>query len=72
MVILLIAVLVIPKVVFVVKEIFSPGVELEEPIDMEMVDKVTAQGGKSPTFMERLWFNLKEFYRYGINIFILN
>lgn len=70
MVVLLIAALIVPKIAVMVREIFAPGVELEEPIDTETVDKITVQSGRSSTFMERFWFNLKEFYRSGINIFL--
>ncbi len=67
LVILLIITLVIPKVLFIVKEIISPGVELEGPADTRKVDQKTFQEGFA-SFWDVFWYNLQNFYRQGINI----
>lgn len=67
LVILLIVTLILPKAVYIVKEIISPGVELEGPADTQKVDQKTFQGGFA-SFWDVFWYNLQKFYRQGINI----
>ncbi len=67
LVILLIMTLILPKAVFIVKEIFSPDLELDGPTDTRKVDQKTFSEGFA-SFWDVLWYNLQKFYRQGINI----
>ncbi|UNC92529.1 hypothetical protein [Candidatus Contubernalis alkaliaceticus] len=67
LVILLVMTLIVPKVLFIVKEIISPGAELEGPADTRQVDQKTFQEGFA-SFWDVFWYNLQNFYRQGINI----
>ncbi|RQD75353.1 MAG: hypothetical protein D5R97_06205 [Candidatus Syntrophonatronum acetioxidans] len=71
LVIILIIVLIVPKMFFLVKEIFSPYfLEEEGPADTQKVDKVTAYQESGSGFGENFWHNLRYFYLNGINNFV--
>lgn len=71
LVILLIVSLIVPRAFFLVRDIISPGIEPGVPLEEDHpgVEKVWGNRGSEPGFWGRFWFNLKNFYRYGILIF---
>ncbi|GEM_PF-6808057 len=71
LVIILVIAMIIPKMVFLVKEIFSPYIlEEEGPADTQKVDKVILYQEREPDFWKRFWDDLSHFYLKGIINFV--